>query len=481
MNRILAVARNMIAEGIRMKIAVIFIVMLVVMVAALPAIMHGDGTLKGRVQTFLAYSLGATAVLLSLLTVFLSCASVATELAGRQIFLTVSKPIARWQYLVGKWLGIVILDAMLLAGAAVGIYAMVAYLKTTAWLNEQDRDALRYEVLTARASVRPSAPDFAALADVRMERLKQEGRLPQSAFAATGGWSRVGQTIRQRIGDELSKQWLSCPPLDVREFRFENMQFDPNESGVIHLRYKAQVSRFPPDEMLRCAWVIGDPTKEGTRISRPYLSPRADVVRRYHIVRIPADAIAPDGTLLVRFENVDWRYPGDPERMHRTSVSFSGQGDLEVLYEVGGFEANYLRSLLMVLAQLVLLAAVGVLASSFLSFPVACLMCMMVYLTAISSGFLQEAVRELAANPAAFEGDLALRLAVLLKPATTVFLWLVPRISAYNPISDLVDGRLVSWAWLGQAALWLGAVQTAIAMAAACLIFRRRELAQVIV
>jgi len=135
----------------------------------------------------------------------------------------------------------------------------------------------------------------------------------------------------------------------------------------------------------------------------------------------------------------------------------------------------------MILTQLVLLAAVGVLASSFLSFPVACLMCMMVYLTAISSGFLQEAIYELAANPAAQEGDLALRLAVLLKPATTVFLWVVPQISAYNPINDLVDGRLVSWAWLGRAALWLGAVQATIAMAAACLIFRRRELAQVIV
>jgi len=479
MRRIFAVARNMIAEGIRMKIAIIFIVMLAVIVPAMPSIIQGDGTLKGRVQTFLAYSLGAAGVLLSLLTLFLSCSSVANEIRGRSIFLVVTKPIARWQFLLGKWLGIVMLDAALLAGTAVVIYALVAYLKTTSWINEADRAALRYEVLTARASVRPVTPDFDELTDVRFEELKKQGRLPTDIRLPDGTLSSTGRTIREQIRNEISTQWWTCRPRGAREFRFVNVRPDPKRGEFIHLRYKAQVSVYPPRETLLCWWEVGDPSKAD--IAEPYRRPRADAVARYHVVPFPADAIAPDGSLLIRFVNRNPTQPWPPEATFATSVNFSERGDLEVLYEVGSFETNLIRSLLMILTQLMLLAAVGVLASSFLSFPVACLLCMMVYLIAISSGFLEDAVRMVAANPDTTQHDVALKLAAILKPVTLVFLKIMPHLSSYNPIRQLVDGRLVSWQWLGQAGLWLGGVQTGLALAGACLIFRRRELAQVIV
>ena len=85
------------------------------------------------------------------------------------------------------------------------------------------------------------------------------------------------------------------------------------------------------------------------------------------------------------------------------------------------------------------------------------------------------------ATSASAEQDLALKLAALLKPVTAAFLRIMPHFALYNPIGDLVDGRLVSWNWLGRAALWLGLVQSTLALAGASLIFRRRELAQVIV
>lgn len=476
MRRIWAVARKMIAEGIRMKIALVFIVMLAVIVPTLPAIMQGDGTLKGRVQTFLAYALSATGFLLSLLTIFLACASLAGEIRTKQIFMTASKPIARWQVLVGKWMGIVGLDALLLGVAATGIYGLMAYLKTTSWINEDDRAALRYEVLTARASVRPKTPDFEALVDQRMEQLRQQGRLPPVARTPDGRLTPTGRQIRKQIHNEISKQWWTCPPRGIKEFVFENVFPDRQRSRFIHLRYKAQVSRYPPRETLRCWWEMGDPKK-----ARLYRRARSDVVDRYHVVPFPADAVAPDGTLLVRFVNRDPQQPWPPEATFATSVNFSQRGDLEVLYEVDSFEANYLRSLGMIMMQLMLLAAVGVLASSFVSFPVACLVCLMVYMTAISADFLSEAVSYLASNPTARQGDAALTLAAWLKPVSMAFLRIVPRFSSYDPIEPLVDGRLVSWRWLGQAALWLGGLQTGLAILAGCLIFRRRELGQVVV
>ena len=484
MRSIFAVARNMIAEGVRMKIAVVFIVMLMVIVPLLPVIMHGDGTLKGRVQTFLAYSLGAASALLCLLTVFLSCASIAGEIKGRQILLAATKPVARWRFLVGKWLGIIALDAMLLGGTALVVYGMVAYLKTTSWVNEADHQALQYEVLTARASAKPVEPDYNAMVGQALVKLRKEGRLPDDALTATDELTPRGQKIARQILQEQTSRFWSCPPRAAKTFRFENINVSQAEASFIHIRYKANVTRYPPDEILRHWWEVGDPGKQDARIDESYLIGRNDVVARYHIIPVPADAVAPDGTLSVTFVNRDPRNPLAPEKTWATQVNFTEDiGKLEVLYEVGSFEANLVRSLLMLMTQLMVLAAFGVLASSFLSFPVACLVTMLVFLTAICANFLTASLGSLTMSmPAIAEmGDVALRFAVYLKPITTLFVKAVPPLSDYNPIEALVDGRVVSWQWLGRSVLRLGCVHSLASLVLAMWIFRRRELAQVIV
>ena len=69
MSRIWAVARHMIAEGIRMKSALVFMVIIVILLTVIPLTVAGDGvTVKSRAQSFLSYSLGSVGFLLSLLT-----------------------------------------------------------------------------------------------------------------------------------------------------------------------------------------------------------------------------------------------------------------------------------------------------------------------------------------------------------------------------------------------------------------------------
>ena len=146
-----AVARQTLAEAIRMKIAVFFIVLMVLGFWGATRT-QGDGTVSGRVQSFLAYSLTSIGVLLSLLSIFLS-RSLSDELVQRQILVLMTKPIPRWQYLVGKWLGVVMLDAGLLALTGAGVYLTVTqYLARRPALNVYDRQRLINEVLTARHS-----------------------------------------------------------------------------------------------------------------------------------------------------------------------------------------------------------------------------------------------------------------------------------------------------------------------------------------
>ena len=112
MSNIWTIARHMIAEGIRMKLALVFLALIGLVVVGLPFSITGDSSLTGSVQSFLAYSLHATGVLLGLLTIFLS-RSMADELVGHQIFLVMTKPVPRWQYVLGKWVGITTLTATL--------------------------------------------------------------------------------------------------------------------------------------------------------------------------------------------------------------------------------------------------------------------------------------------------------------------------------------------------------------------------------
>jgi len=65
MRRVWAVARNTIAAALRMKVAVVVIVLLLILLPLMSMIMVGDGTLHGKLQTFVSYGLSLTTLLLS--------------------------------------------------------------------------------------------------------------------------------------------------------------------------------------------------------------------------------------------------------------------------------------------------------------------------------------------------------------------------------------------------------------------------------
>ena len=70
MRSIWAVAVNMIKQALRLKIAAVFIVLLLVLLPVMGLTMTGDGTVKGRMQAFVSYGMSLTAFLLAMLTIF---------------------------------------------------------------------------------------------------------------------------------------------------------------------------------------------------------------------------------------------------------------------------------------------------------------------------------------------------------------------------------------------------------------------------
>src|SRR5690606_8947550 len=88
-----AVAQTVLAEAVRMKISVVFIVMLVFLLAALPAYLDASRPLRYRVQTFLQWGTAGSYWLLLFLTLFFSIATVAFEQRDKVIWQTMTKPV----------------------------------------------------------------------------------------------------------------------------------------------------------------------------------------------------------------------------------------------------------------------------------------------------------------------------------------------------------------------------------------------------
>ncbi len=159
MHSVWAVATNTIKQALRMKVAAVFTILLIVLLLVMGASTTGDGTLKGRLQTFVSYGLSLTSFLLCLLTIILAIYSVTSDIDQRQIYTVVTKPIRRFQFLLGKLLGVILLDVALLGLFSAIIYAVTIYTPQFANAPETERIQADNEFYTARASIMPPEAD----------------------------------------------------------------------------------------------------------------------------------------------------------------------------------------------------------------------------------------------------------------------------------------------------------------------------------
>jgi len=460
-----AIARHMIAEGIRMKIAFVLLVLIGLVVLGLPFTIRGDSSVSGAVQSFMAYAFNATGVLLGLLTIFLS-RSVADELVQRQIFLLVTKPVARWQYILGKWLGITMLNAVFLATTGLTVYGLVHYIKRTHPPIDERYDAaeLENEVLVARHALTVTPPDFTAPAQKEFERNVEQGLYDNVPDFKP-------EEEKERLARKYEAKWRVVGPFDARIFPFERVLCDRSSDRPLQLRYKTDVSGYPPDEVYRGLWQFGDP-KKGTRV---YQVPVRHVVGRFHTVRFPADAVAEDNTLNVVFVNEN---PFRDEPQANNVIDFRKTNEVQVLFVVGSFEWNMIRLLTLMLCKLMFLGATAILMVAVFSFPVACLASFTIYIFAGAGSFLNTAL-DLASdsNVTMFSSvkEFAVRSIIHL---FGMLRWVVPDFSRYDAVEGFVNGQNVGLAWVLDGVFWLVCVKTVLVLGLAALFFHRREVAE---
>jgi len=149
--------------------------------------------------------------------------------------------------------------------------------------------------------------------------------------------------------------------------------------------------------------------------------------------------------------------------------------------------------------RLAFLAMLGLAAGSFLGFPVASLLCLLVYVAASSSGFINESLSSYAAVSGETHsvgqwvavplrvagqlgaGEVGEAVKTVIGSVGGLFMLLIPSLSTYDAVNNITDGRLVPPRVVGEAVLWVGVIWTGVVAAIGWWIFRNRELAAVTV
>ncbi|MHC4716850.1 MAG: hypothetical protein ACYS5V_07770, partial [Planctomycetota bacterium] len=417
---------------------------------------------------------------------------------------TAAKPVRRSVYVAGRWLGVVVVAAALLAASMAAIYGLAHYLRQRPTDMERrlaagerperegdyDRAAVDNEIFAARVERSPDplpAEEFAArwmeelFAHQDKEKLireyiraqlgaraRRKGEAPPSPekverFATNPRTrQRALDDMRREVAKDYAKRALVVPPGGTFFMTFSDIHAPADR--LLQLRYKLQASKaqkLPKAGILKSAWAFHKRLRDkrvllGTDV-------RDDTPDTATTLELSPRFLTDDHKLLVAYGN-------RPENATEVVLSLD---DIALRYQVGGFAGNVARAGGVILIRLMFLAAAGVFCGTFLSFPVACMVCLVMFLAGLMGDFALEATKL-----GHFTGrDLLDYASYGLTRGIFFFLPKLPIVE--SPGGSLRDGLLIGWTDLAREALTGTGLRAVIALAFGSLIFWRRELARV--
>lgn len=473
--QLLAVAQLTIKAVVRYRLLPVLAGLLLVVVVGLPLVLKHDGTARGLVQIVITYCLSAVTAILGLVTLWLSTGTLARDVEDCSMQMVVVKPVARWRIWLGKWLGIMALNFVLLGLSGLAIFFLIQW--RAASLPDKQQAILKNELLLARGSLKQPPPDL----DSKVEELLK-ARLKELGPSATGADLA---TVRKDVKEMLKAQFQVVPSRMGRTWVIDTgLAHRQLLNTPIYLRIKFRSSQYSvKPETYGTMWEIGPPKSDKRiRISRPLTTdtfhefginlldekgnPVSDPVKNGGY----ANLIDQDGKLYITF--------GNP---NQAALLFDLVDGLEVLYHEGGFGLNFTRGAGIIFIWLGLLAAVGLAGASYLSFPVAAFFSITVLIVGLSSGTIATVVQDgtfgsTNHDTGAKEGVLGavdFVMVPIFKGANEI----LTMVNSFSPIDALSTGRSVSWTTLATALFQIWGLIGGCFAVVGMIIFQRRELA----
>jgi hypothetical protein len=439
----------------RFRLFLVVSVLLLGSVVALPLLIRDDGTARGFTQILLTYTLGTISALLGLSTLWLACGTLARDIDECQIQVVATKPVARWQIWLGKWFGLLSLNAALLALSGLSVFILLQWRATR--LPPDQQAILQNEVLVARGSARPA--DLTAQIDQATDQILQE-RLKKTPV------SRADlPEVRRQVREQVKANFQVVPPGYYRPWTIDlGLARYYLKDRPLYLRIKFNAAEKSASGTFDGMWRIGVPNRTKLWPSE-VMSLAPDT---FHEFQIPPNLFDDNGVLTVQFVNGN-----------DTALLFPIEDGIEVLYREGGFGLNFVRGIGIIFCWMALFAALGLASASFLSFPVAAFFSLGLLATVLASGTMANAVAEgTIANYDSEKGTKGWTPAdVVVIPTFRAALKIISLAKDFSPIESLSSGRSITWGQLAAAFFQIVVVLGGFFALFGIVVFTRRELA----
>ena len=454
--RIAAVMALTWKAAFRFRLFIVITVLLLATVVGLPLLIKDDGTARGFTQILLTYTLSSITGLLGLSTLWLACGTLARDIEECQMQMVAVKPIARWQIWLGKWLGLMSLNAALLAISGLSVFLILQWRATQ--LPPVEQRILRNEVLVARASARPPTME-------KQIELETENQLRAALEKNSHLTPAEVAQLRQQIREGLKAYVQNVPPGYEQSWKID-LGFAKNflQDQPLYLRVKFNTSVKSASGTFPVLWLVGVPKETQLWRTEEPMSLAPDT---FHEFVVPPNLFDKEGILTVTVVNPN-----------NTALLFTMEDGIEVLYRDGGFALNFARGIGIIFCWMALLAALGLAAASFLSFPVAAFVSLAMLLVVFSTGTLKAVVSE--GTIMSYNQETGTRgspLDIVAVPIFKVILSVINLAKDFSPIDQLSAGRSITWVELARAVVQIILVLGGILAAFGIWAFTRRELA----
>lgn len=445
--RITAIATLCMREARRSRVITALLFLLLAAVVTVPLSVRGDGTVQGEATVLLSYTLGLTAILQALTTLWAACAGLPTDIVNGRLQMMVTKPVRPIEIWIGKWLGIAALNAGVTCAVFAIVLSLFHFRMNRLDLTDSEREALNQTVLNSRAIIYPELPAPAAVAKKWYETLEKRGELPEKKSKA----EMLITLTKQAAGNHIA-----LAPGHTFAWPY-TVPFQPEGDHFwVEAEYSAAGGMVTPVD-LAC--------HVSTNQSPAVNQRRQQSAGQRIQFRFKREAMV-EGDVTVRLTHLGKKADG--------AILISERTGVKLLVQRGEFASNLLRALIVTLSALFALAGIGLTCGALFSLPVAALASTAALIVLFTSQIYvsmpghERFAAEVHANKALLYRVSSHALEGLGHLSAPVF--------KAVPYSSLSQGIRITWNSAWRALLFVGLAWPFILAPCTALILRRREL-----
>ena len=434
----------------------------------------GGGTAGDFIRVSLLYSLWAVSLILALSSIWLGCFVMTTDVDSYQLHMIVSKPVSKVVIWLAKWTGVNLINLALLLLSGLLIYGIIVYRYNNGDFPKEERERIRNEVMVGRRVYSAERPDFDLLSREvlrrRIARLRLQGTAVDTSPASQ---EKMLKDVRREVVTADSE-------LKARQRKI--WRFPGLPGGVktpIFLRYRPYVGKVASEDqrMTRVLLCAGVPRqKEPAKGASVFDGRQAN----YDIYMIPLsqnpeqvmsgefhekelrpewNVVAPDNSVVVSAENFD---PSG------TSQFYQPADGPKLLIRAAGFFENYMRAVLVIALELLILSGFACSFGGCMSMPVAVF---------VEAGYLLFGSFSVYMTGLTYLAGAADRFGVFV--AKLLLVVVIP-LQAFEVTGAVAGGELLEWSFIWTL-FWYYFLCRALPLFLLCIwIYRKRELGLII-